>query len=303
MRPAFLIAGLHCGPFSSKATIMDVKPSRDIQRLIEIMKALRTPVTGCPWDLDQTFKTIAPYTLEEAHEVADAVERGDMVDLREELGDLLLQVIFHAQMADEEHFFDFGDVVQAITSKLIRRHPHVFGDRKDLSPDEVKALWDEIKAEEKAERRAARAAAGLPEDRSQKGLLDGIAAALPALTRAEKLQSKASKVGFDWNDPRAVLEKIVEESEEVAEAIAGGQQDRVEDEIGDLLFAIANLARHAKVDPELALRRTNAKFERRFAHIETRLKESGRTLYGAKLDEMDRLWNEAKRLERKDGAA
>lgn len=275
-----------------------MKPSRDIQGLIDIMKALRTPVTGCPWDLDQTFRTIAPYTLEEAHEVADAVERGDMVDLREELGDLLLQVIFHAQMADEEKLFDFGDVVHAITSKLIRRHPHVFGDKKDLSPDEVKALWDQIKAQEKAERRAAHIAAGRPEPEEGKRYLDGVAAALPALTRAEKLQSKASKVGFDWNDPRAVLEKIVEESEEVAEAIAGGQPDKVEDEIGDLLFAIANLARHAKVDPELALRRTNAKFERRFAHIETRLRQGGRTLYGAKLDEMDALWNEAKQLER-----
>jgi len=274
-----------------------MQPSRDISRLNEIMAALRTPETGCPWDLEQTFATIAPYTLEEAYEVADAIERGDVANLREELGDLLLQVVFHARMAEEEGRFDFGDVVEAITRKLIRRHPHVFGDARDLSSDEVKALWGLIKAEEKRERAEARRAAGLPADEAS-GALAGVPLALPALTRALKLQEKAGKVGFDWNDPRAVLAKLREEIDEVEAELDAGDAKRVADEVGDLLFAVANLARHLSADPETALRGANAKFERRFAHIESRLSESGRAPADATLDEMEALWGEAKQRER-----
>jgi ATP diphosphatase len=274
-----------------------MQPSRDISRLNEIMAALRTPETGCPWDLEQTFATIAPYTLEEAYEVADAIERGDVANLREELGDLLLQVVFHARMAEEEGRFDFGDVVEAITRKLIRRHPHVFGDARDLSSDEVKALWGLIKAEEKRERAEARRAAGLAADEAS-GALAGVPLALPALTRALKLQEKAGKVGFDWNDPRAVLAKLREEIDEVEAELDAGDAKRVADEVGDLLFAVVNLARHLRADPETALRGANAKFERRFAHIESRLRESGRAPTDATLDEMEALWGEAKQRER-----
>jgi ATP diphosphatase len=274
-----------------------MQPSRDINRLNEIMAALRTPETGCPWDLEQTFATIAPYTLEEAYEVADAIERGDVANLREELGDLLLQVVFHARMAEEEGRFDFGDVVEAITRKLIRRHPHVFGDARDLSSDEVKALWGLIKAEEKRERAEARRTAGLPADEAS-GALAGVPLALPALTRALKLQEKAGKVGFDWNDPRAVLAKLREEIDEVEAELDANVAERVAGEVGDLLFAVANLARHLKVDPETALRGANAKFERRFAHIESRLGEGGRAPADATLDEMEALWSEAKQRER-----
>ncbi len=275
-----------------------MQPSRDISRLNEIMAALRTPETGCPWDLEQTFATIVPYTLEEAYEVADAIERGDVANLREELGDLLLQVVFHARMAEEEGRFDFGDVVDAITCKLIRRHPHVFGDARDLSSDEVKALWGRIKAEEKRERAEARRAAGMPAEEAA-GALAGVPLALPALTRALKLQQKAGKVGFDWNDPRAVLAKLREEIDEVEAELDAGDARRVAGEVGDLLFAVANLARHLSVDPEAALRGANAKFERRFAHIETRLGEAGRAPAEATLDEMEALWSEAKQRERK----
>jgi ATP diphosphatase len=274
-----------------------MQPSRDISRLNEIMAALRTPETGCPWDLEQTFATIAPYTLEEAYEVADAIERGDVANLREELGDLLLQVVFHARMAEEEGRFDFGDVVDAITRKLIRRHPHVFGDARNLTSDEVKALWGRIKAEEKRERAEARRAAGLPAEEAT-GALAGVPLALPALTRALKLQQKAGKVGFDWNDPRAVLAKLREEIDEVEAELDANDAQRVAGEVGDLLFAVANLARHLRVDPETALRGANAKFERRFAHIETRLGAEGRAPEGASLDEMEALWEEAKRREK-----
>jgi ATP diphosphatase len=274
-----------------------MQPSRDIRRLNEIMAALRTPGTGCPWDLEQTFATIVPYTLEEAYEVADAIERGDVADLREELGDLLLQVVFHARMAEEEDQFDFGDVVEAITRKLIRRHPHVFGDARDLTSDEVKALWGRIKAEEKRERAEARRAAGRPAEEAT-GALAGVPLALPALTRALKLQQKAGKVGFDWNDPRAVLAKLREEIDEVEAELDANDAERVAGEVGDLLFAVANLARHLKVDPETALRGANAKFERRFAHIEARLGEAGRTPADATLDEMEALWGEAKQREK-----
>ncbi|MFG1332778.1 nucleoside triphosphate pyrophosphohydrolase [Xanthobacter autotrophicus] len=272
--------------------------SRDIARLIEIMAALRTPGTGCPWDLEQSFATIAPYTLEEAYEVADAIARADMGDLREELGDLLLQVVFHARMAEEDGAFDFGGVVEAITTKLIRRHPHVFGTARDLSPEAVKGLWGEIKAQEKRERAQARAAAGLPVEEAQQGALAGVPLPLPALTRALKLQEKASRVGFDWNDARQVLAKIREETQEVAEALEDGGIAAIRDEMGDLLFAVVNLARHAGVDPEDALRGTNDKFTRRFGHVEQRLAADGRRPYQASLDEMEALWQEAKQKER-----
>ena len=274
-----------------------MQPSRDIARLFEIMAALRTPGTGCPWDLEQTFATIAPYTLEEAYEVTDAIARADLPDLKEELGDLLLQVVFHARLAEEEGAFAFPDVVEAITAKLVRRHPHVFGDARDLSPEAVKGLWAEIKAQEKAERGAARAAAGLPLEEGEKGALSGVALPLPALTRALKLQEKASRVGFDWNDARQVLAKIREETEEVSEALDAGGPEAIRDEIGDLLFAVVNLARHANVDPETALRGTNEKFTRRFGHVEGQLAIGGRRPHEASLEEMEALWQDAKRLE------
>jgi ATP diphosphatase len=262
-----------------------VKPSRDISRLIEIMAALRTPGSGCPWDLEQNFATIAPYTLEEAYEVADAIARNDLTDLREELGDLLLQVVFHARMAQEQGAFDFGDVVTAITEKLLRRHPHVFGEAQGATPDEVKVLWDSIKAEEKAER---------PSPPEQTKTLAGVPVALPALTRALKLQAKAGKVGFDWNDPLAVLAKIREEADEIEAEIERGDEDRAAAEVGDLLFAVANLARHLDADPEGILRAANQKFERRFGAIERALEAKGKTPKDATLAEMDALWDAAK---------
>ena len=273
-----------------------MKPSRDIAALLDIMAALRTPITGCPWDLEQSFSTIAPYTIEEAYEVVDAVERGDIADLRDELGDLLLQVVFHARMAQEAGHFDFGGVVEAITTKLIRRHPHVFANARDLSPAEVKTLWGRIKAQEKLDRAEARQEAGAPEPPT--GALAGAPLALPALTRAVKLQEQASKVGFDWNDAHAVLAKLREETTEIEEALAVGDSEGVRGEVGDLLFVVANLARHLSVDPETALRGANAKFERRFAHIEARLGEQGRQPAEASLEEMDALWDEAKQRER-----
>jgi ATP diphosphatase len=275
-------------------------PSRDISRLIEIMAQLRTPVTGCPWDLEQNFATIAPYTIEEAYEVADAIARGDLDDLREELGDLLLQVVYHARMAEEQNAFAFGDVVEAITRKMIRRHPHVFADKDgNIQPAGVKSAWERIKAEEKAERAARRPA---PES-SHKSLLSGVKAGQPALVRAMELQRKASTVGFDWNDPRAVLAKIREEADEIEAALDLGDADKLSEETGDLLFALVNLARHVGADPETALRSTNAKFERRFAYIERALAAQGRTLEAASLDEMDELWNEAKEEEKSSFAA
>ncbi len=268
--------------------------SRDISRLLDIMTALRTPVTGCPWDLEQNFSTIAPYTIEEAYEVADAIARGDLDDLRDELGDLLLQVVFHARMAEEQKAFDFGDVVEAISRKMIRRHPHVFADKDGrLTPSDVKGAWERIKAEEKAERAARRSW----DEGSHKSLLSDIKTGQPALARALELQRKASTVGFDWNDPRAVLRKIREEADEIEAALDRGDRDDVAGETGDLLFAVVNLARHSKVDPEMALRATNAKFERRFGYIENALAAQGRSLEGASLEEMDALWNEAKTAE------
>ena len=261
------------------------------------MAALRDPVRGCPWDVEQTFATIAPFTIEEAYEVADAIERGDMEDLREELGDLLLQVVFYARMAEEVGLFDFGGVVEAITSKLVRRHPHVFGDAREMDAPAVKILWGRIKAEEKNTRTEARASSGLPRE-APSGALGGVPLALPALTRAVKLQEKAGAVGFDWNDVGAVLEKLGEEIAEVEAAIEGGSSDALSDEIGDLLFAAVNLARHLKIDPETALRAANRKFARRFAHIESRLAGNGRSPVTADLSEMEALWTEAKNFER-----
>lgn len=274
-----------------------MQPSREIRRLIEIMAALRDPRDGCPWDTEQTFASISRYTIEEAYEVADAIERGDAEDLREELGDLLLQVVFHARMAEEAGLFDFGGVVEAITAKLIRRHPHVFGNARDLDTAAVKALWGRIKAEEKHERREARRRAGVA-DEPAKGALQGVPRSMPALTRALKLQEKAAKVGFDWDDVAGVLAKLREEIAETEAEIAAGAKDKLADEIGDLMFAAVNLARFVEVDPEAALRAANVKFERRFSHIERRLAENGRPPEAAKLDEMEALWQEAKGLER-----
>ena len=268
-------------------------PSRDIGRLIEIMAALRTPKTGCPWDLEQDFSTIAPYALEEAYEVADAIARNDLGDLQEELGDLLLQVVFHARMAQEQGAFDFGDVVEAITSKLIRRHPHVFGDQEARDPGRVKGLWEEIKAREKEAKAAQKATQGKP---APDGALAGVPVALPALTRALKLQSKASRVGFDWNDPRAVLRKIREEADEIETALDDNDPGAAA-EVGDLLFAAVNLARHLDADPEALLRQTNQKFERRFSAIEEALTMLGKAPQDATLAEMDALWDQAKARE------
>jgi ATP diphosphatase len=269
-------------------------PSRDIAGLIEIMAQLRTPVTGCPWDVEQTFATIAPYTIEEAYEVADAIVRHDLGDLCEELGDLLLQVVFHARMAEEQNAFAFGDVVEAITRKMIRRHPHVFADKDGkLTPADVKDVWERIKAEEKAER-AARQPAGAA---AHSSLLASVKAGQPSLSQAMALQKKASSVGFDWNDPRAVLAKIREEADEIEAALDRGDTEEVAAETGDLMFALVNLARHVGADPDLALRGTNAKFERRFGYIEQALAAKGRTLQDASLEEMDALWDEAKGTE------
>jgi nucleoside triphosphate diphosphatase len=264
-----------------------MQASRHVSRLLEIMSALRTPGTGCPWDLQQDFATIAPYTLEEAYEVADAIARGDLADLREELGDLLLQVVFHARMAEEQGAFDFGDVVQAITEKLVRRHPHVFGDQRGLDAQQVEGLWQRIKTEEKASKGA-----------RDGGALSGVPVNLPALTRALKLQQKAGKVGFDWNDPLAVLAKIREEADEIEADITGGRHDAAATEVGDLLFAVVNLARHIDVDPDATLRMTNEKFRRRFASIESALAARGKTPEQSTLAEMDALWDEAKAAEK-----
>lgn len=277
-----------------------IKPSRQLSMLLAVMRALRDPDHGCPWDLEQDFDSIAPYTIEEAYEVADAIERGDFEDLADELGDLLLQVVYHAQMASEAGHFEFGDVVFAVTKKMIRRHPHVFADVSGLSSHGVKKRWEEIKAEERAEK-AARKGVSPEELMRDASKLSGIAGNLPALTTALKLQQKASKVGFDWNNPRAVLDKISEESAELVEAIEAGSdetdasaQGRIEEEIGDLLFTAANLARHVDVDPETALRRTNEKFKRRFAHIEATLESQGKSIDAASLEEMELLWQAAK---------
>jgi nucleoside triphosphate diphosphatase len=261
-----------------------MKASRDIDELIALMAALRTPGSGCPWDLEQTFATIAPYTIEEAYEVADAIARGDLLGLKDELGDLLLQVAFHARMAEERRAFDFGDVVHAITDKLVRRHPHVFGGARNITPDEVKSLWQQIKGEERA--RAGKAG---------ESTLDGVPLALPAISRAEKLQTKAAAVGFDWPSAFEVKAKVHEEIDELFEVL--GNREKFAEEFGDLLFALVNLARHAKVDAETALRAANLKFVRRFQAIEQALAAKGKTPAQSNLAEMDALWDAAKKTE------
>lgn len=274
-----------------------MQPGRDISVLIDIMARLRTPGTGCAWDLQQTFETIAPYTIEEAYEVAEAIARGDRHDICDELGDLLLQVVFHARMAEEEGTFAFPDVVEAITRKMIRRHPHVFGPTVARTPHLVKGLWEKIKAEEKAEK-AARHGGEIP-----KGLLDAVSIAMPPMLRAVKLQQKAGTVGFDWNDPRAVLAKIREELDELEAEMDSADREEtgkaeartaIEAELGDVLFALANLGRHLDIDPEAAVRATNEKFRKRFSYIERKLEEAGRRPENATLEEMEALWQEAK---------
>jgi ATP diphosphatase len=259
-------------------------PKGGVARLLAIMAALRDPQGGCPWDLEQDFASIAPYTLEEAHEVADAISRKAWDELPGELGDLLFQVVFHARMAEEAGHFGFDDVVRAISDKMISRHPHVFGSESGAKSAEQQVLdWDRIKA---AERGAAA------------GVLDGVALGLPALTRAVKLQNRAARVGFDWPSTLEVVDKITEEARELVEAKEELTAAEVEEEFGDLLFVMANLARHLKVDPEAALRAANQKFTRRFAHIEARLAETGRKPAESNLSEMDGLWNEAKAIDK-----
>jgi ATP diphosphatase len=271
-----------------------MRPSKEISRLIEIMAALRTPVTGCPWDVEQTFETIAPYTIEEAYEVADAIARGDLHDLRDELGDLLLQVVYHARMAEEQGEFAFGDVVEAITTKMIRRHPHVFGDKDARSAGMAKGMWNSIKAAEKDEKRRQRLARGLEPEDHGKGYLDSVPLALPALTRALKLQEQAAHVGFDWKDAEPILDKIEEEIGELREAMEANDSLAIADEFGDVLFALVNFGRHLQIDAETALRGTNEKFRTRLNHVERELMASGSSLEEATLDEMEALWQRAK---------
>ncbi|MDO5659038.1 MAG: nucleoside triphosphate pyrophosphohydrolase [Paracoccus sp. (in: a-proteobacteria)] len=259
----------------------------EIDRLIGIMAALRDPETGCPWDIEQNFASIAPYTIEEAHEVADAITREAWDELPGELGDLLLQVVFHAQMAQEKGMFDFADVARAISDKLIFRHPHVFGDEsRDKSAAQQVKDWEEIKAAERA-------------GKAERGTLDGVALGLPALSRAIKLQNRAARVGFDWPDAGDVLDKLREETAELVEAKDSADPAHLHEEFGDLLFVMANLARHLEIDPEHALRDANAKFTRRFEAIEAALAAQGRTPGESDLVEMDALWNAAKAAERK----
>lgn len=274
-----------------------MEASKDISRLIEIMEALRQPDTGCPWDIVQTFETIKPYTIEEAYEVADAIERNDTDDLCDELGDLLLQVVFHARIAEEMGEFSFGDVVHAVTSKMIRRHPHVFAISDADTADSVKIQWDIIKAQEKRERAERRLRRGIGDD-FKAGFLGSIPRTQPALTEALKLQEQAARVGFDWSAPEPILDKIEEEVRELREALADGRPEKVADELGDLIFALVNIGRHVKTDPENALRGTNTKFRRRFHHIETSLQNNGETLETATLDRMEELWQSAKAIER-----
>lgn len=260
-------------------------PKGGMDRLIQIMRRLRDPETGCPWDIEQTFQTIAPYTIEEAYEVADAIERDDMDDLRGELGDLLLQVVYHTAMAEEDDAFTFDDVARAISDKMVARHPHVFGDEtRDKTAEQQTRDWEAAKAAERASQDAPRT-------------LDGVALGLPALLRALKLQKRLARVGFDWGSDGPVLEKLVEELAELSQA-QDQSADRVEDEFGDVLFVLVNLARHWGIDPEAALRRTNAKVERRFAFVEDRLAEAGKTPGTSDLAEMDALWEAAKTAER-----
>ncbi|HEY8031652.1 MAG TPA: nucleoside triphosphate pyrophosphohydrolase [Methylocella sp.] len=279
-----------------------MQPSREISRLIEIMAALRRPDTGCNWDIAQTFETIVPFTIEEAYEVADAVARGNMPDFKEELGDLLLQIVFQARIAEERGVFDFGGVVEAITQKMIRRHPHVFAAAGDRSPEQVKSLWARIKQDEKSAKNSTLRENSGPDGANAgelaSSLLDDVPLALPGLTRAVKLQTKASGAGFDWSDWRLVLEKIREETDEIEAALDDGEPAAIAEEIGDLLFAAANLARHVEADPEAAIRRANAKFERRFHFIEKALAANGKAPAEVSLQEMEALWTMAKQSEK-----
>tara|TARA_R110000823_G_scaffold124360_1_gene250871 strand:+ start:1550 stop:2377 length:828 start_codon:yes stop_codon:yes gene_type:complete len=262
--------------------------ARAFLKLIDVMSKLRTPVSGCPWDIEQTYSTIAPYTIEEAYEVADAIERGDMADLKEELGDLLFQVVFHSQMAAEDGAFDITDVTNGIAEKMVRRHPHVFESPDDRSAVEQTRAWERIKADE----RASKASHASP------SALDGVAISLPALLRAEKLQNRAARVGFDWTEAEPIFDKLTEETQEVREAIQSGIRDDIEDELGDLLFVAANLSRRLDVDPEQALRRANAKFERRFRAMEAEATADGVTFADLRLDEQEAYWQRVKRGEK-----
>ncbi|EAR49688.1 mazG family protein [Oceanicola granulosus HTCC2516] len=263
-------------------------PHGGLPRLIEIMRRLRDPKTGCPWDIEQTFATIAPYTIEEAHEVADAIERQAWDELKGELGDLLFQSVFHAQMASEQGLFDIHEVADTMSDKMVARHPHVFGDEsRDKSAAQQTKDWEAIKAAERAARAETRT-------------LDGVALGLPALLRALKLQNRAARVGFDWPETAQVLDKLVEEARELEAARDRLGHDEIEDEIGDLLFVMANLARHLGVDPEKALRRTNAKFTRRFNQVEDDLRARGKRPQDSDLAEMDALWDAAKAREKSD---
>jgi len=266
-------------------------PNGGMPRLLEIMRRLRDPNSGCPWDIEQNFATIAPYTIEEAYEVADAIERKAWDELKGELGDLLFQSVFHAQMAAEAGLFNFDDVANTMSDKMVARHPHVFGDEsRDKTAQQQTQDWEQIKAAERAAR-------------AQSGVLEGVAIGLPALLRAHKLQKRAARVGFDWPDITQVLDKLVEEAAELAEAKAQLGADEIEEEMGDLLFVMANLARHLGVEPEAALRRANAKFTRRFAHIEAALAQQGKTPQQSNLAEMDALWNSAKAVDKENKAA
>ncbi len=262
-------------------------PREPMARLLAVMAWLRDRQHGCPWDVEQTFRTIAPYTIEEAYEVADAIDRDDLGALKEELGDLLLQVVYHAQMAHESGAFGFADVASAIADKMVDRHPHVFGNARVATAEAQTVSWEARKAIERAAKRAGAEPAGA---------LDGVARALPALLRAEKIQKRAARVGFDWKQTGPVIDKIEEELGELRAELEAGDVDqaRLTDELGDVLFAVANLARHCKIDPEAALRATNDKFERRFRHIERRLGETDRKPADATLEEMEALWQEAK---------
>ena len=266
-------------------TDMSKVTSHDIAELLAIMRRLRNPQSGCPWDLEQNFRSIAPYTIEEAYEVAGAVEEENWPALKDELGDLLFQVVFHAQMADEQKLFDFEDVIAAISEKMIRRHPHVFADFAGIdSASKQTNAWEEQKSRERAQR--------------GHGVLEDVPIALPALLRALKLQNRAARVGFDWDSAPKVVEKIAEEAGEIAEAREhGASVQELQNEVGDLLFAVANLARHLGIDPEAALRAANTKFVRRFRHIEAALAKNGRSPAEASLDEMEALWQAAKREE------
>lgn len=267
-------------------------PSGDtpFKKLVDLMSRLRNPETGCAWDLEQTFKTIAPYTIEEAYEVLDAIEAGNMKDLRDELGDLLLQVVFHSQMADEAGLFNIDDVTNGITAKMVRRHPHVFGDAQARSAKMQRGAWEAQKADERAAKTA---------NNSTVSALDGVASALPALLRSSKLQKRAARTGFDWTDPQDIFDKLHEETNEVRDAIQNGTQADIEEEIGDLLFVAANLARRLDVDPEEALRRANQKFMRRFTAMEEIARDKKVVFDKLDLNEQEALWQAVKKSEQK----